>query len=878
MSDDEDSLAVTRSRRANAGSRMKQLIELEAQSTEHLSQFVTEDDENVNLLFQETANDEEFIDEELDDEDLEDEDEEEQPNGESGEKKESRKRSRSDNEGEGEGEEDEEEDNDEEDDGPVVNSDDVLSDSDLSMSDEDESEGEKELQKQERLKKKRKKVIIPTIKKATITTKKTIPKPSKKTHLVTSDSLLLSERRSSSRSAALESKHALVEKLKQSEQRRSQMAPVVRVKVVEKTQEERLAEAVETERVNVESLHRFREQEIFKKEKQKQMFLSKRRKLRNVVRLVSQETYITPVEEIEYYKKMYEQNKRRRTGRKKKTQGDEPEPYTMLYGEVDMDLPLVKQELEQQRLENERLEQERKEQEEKELKIKEEQKEDIVEEKTEDQITEDQITEDQITEDQKVEGEKEEEKEEEDKKEDKKEEEQVIEDKKEVVKEQNEEEQNEEERKEEKEEKEDHSNEAVPEQIKTENKIEDIETVDLVSADSSMDIDANGSSSIPKDVTEDDTIINETLAVTEDEGETAKSSQNGEAHETIESENSDQIQNGEAKSETPIKEDTQEVSPPLEEADVNTSANGHASLQENGEITEDKTEEVTQANGTDTSAQEGSPEKKVKFADLPEDVKEETASVDKEETASVDKEETSVIEKEETPATDIETPVPEQEVKDIFEGPPQRVARNTIYLLDFEEDNRDMRLSVNNIKSILFGAESLLPASRRFKDVKTILKIGDTGNPYETTGKSEDNSVFEPVSKLTADDAIFDELRRLPRLGVKQDVIETVEDVVKTEDTAIVINTEAPTGLYLPNGNKKNCLISGTEVKYFDPSTGIPYSSVETYRLVKLIESGQIPWYSLTEDMNDTGVVEIYLGSRDGSVKHAKGVPQGFEG
>ena len=30
----------------------------------------------------------------------------------------------------------------------------------------------------------------------------------------------------------------------------------------------------------------------------------------------------------------------------------------------------------------------------------------------------------------------------------------------------------------------------------------------------------------------------------------------------------------------------------------------------------------------------------------------------------------------------------------------------------------------------LFGKQSLLPASRRFKDVKTILKIGKPENPY----------------------------------------------------------------------------------------------------------------------------------------------------
>jgi YL1 nuclear protein C-terminal domain. len=70
--------------------------------------------------------------------------------------------------------------------------------------------------------------------------------------------------------------------------------------------------------------------------------------------------------------------------------------------------------------------------------------------------------------------------------------------------------------------------------------------------------------------------------------------------------------------------------------------------------------------------------------------------------------------------------------------------------------------------------------------------------------------------------------------------------------------------------------MSGTEVKYFDPSNGIPYSSVETYKLLKSIEQGLIPWLSIGSDVDDIGSVEIYLGSRD-SVRHANGVPEGFD-
>lgn len=175
-------------------------------------------------------------------------------------------------------------------------------------------------------------------------------------------------------------------------------------------------------------------------------------------------------------------------------------------------------------------------------------------------------------------------------------------------------------------------------------------------------------------------------------------------------------------------------------------------------------------------------------------------------------------------------------------------------MIEFDEDKKELRLDPLNIKRILFGKQSLLPASRRFKDVKTILKIGKPENPYAVV-KDQKQSLFDPASNITEDDPMFDELKKLPKLGVKQDLVEIVEDKEETESANIVLKTEAPTGLYLPNGNKKICMISGTEVKYFDPSTGIPYSSVEAYKILKSIEQGQIPWLSLTNESNDTGNV-----------------------
>lgn len=151
MSDSEEeevfeSLIATRSRRSNAGLRLKQLIALEEQSNElaATTQFLTEDDENVNLLFQEDGEDEEFIDEEVDNANLEGIDEESGTENENENTTRKRKHTSSD------GEEEEEEN-----DTSNINADEILSDSELSATDSDESEGEKELLKQEKLKKKR---------------------------------------------------------------------------------------------------------------------------------------------------------------------------------------------------------------------------------------------------------------------------------------------------------------------------------------------------------------------------------------------------------------------------------------------------------------------------------------------------------------------------------------------------------------------------------------------------------------------------------------------------------------------------------------------------------------------------------------------------
>lgn len=779
---DEDSLVATRSRRSNAGSRLKHLIELEERASdvqESVSSIINEEDENVNLLFQEDEDDQEFFEED-EDEDEENEEEEEEREGHEEdnieEEEENKKRSHeSDDEVE------------------QVNSDDVLSDSDISMSDSDESEGEKELQKQEKMKQKRvkkKQSLVPTIKQPKLDEK---PKAKKPKGLTSSDSLLLSMRRSSSRSTAVENKEALVQKLKENEKRRANVAPIVRVKHVDLTQEEKLAEAIETEKANILSLQQFRDQEIVKKERQKQLLLLRKVQLKNVIRMVSDERLITPLDEINEDRHMRELmniRSRKKLGRKKKVSKDSE--VKRLPGEVDTELPIVKQELEQKRIQEER--------ESKSNQIEETAETTAVSQNDDSNEENKNIEIDNITPPSKESSELSE---------------QV-----------------------------DVSKEVTGESISN----EEVET---------------------QTITEDDKNANPNISreATIKENTASNSNQASENDEVIDNDldnndekltENDSVSNSKPNVDAPIKEEQSSNDDLINESskeDTNKPKDDDGETQ--AAIDSIVSDEENLLNNKGDESNEVKEEKRVKFAD----------ELEQEQREGTEPYDTNYS------PLDAEFEI----IPETFEGPPQRVARNTIYLIDFEEDkDPSYKLDIANIKAMLFGSQSLLPASRRFKDLKTILRIGEVENPYATV-KQEKDELFEPVSELTEDNAMFDELKRLPKLGITQAVVEEIEEDTQEENAPIVLKTEAPTGIYLPNGNKKVCLISGTEVKYFDPSNGIPYSSVETYRFLKTIEQGNVPWYSIDEVDNDNGPVEIYLGSRDGTEKHAKGVPEGFD-
>ncbi|CUM65200.1 uncharacterized protein PRCAT00002829001 [Priceomyces carsonii] len=777
----EESLNGGRTKRANAGSRLRHLIELEeqaAQELRQLSQFISEEDENVNLIFQEDENDEEFQESEEYSDEVE---EVEDGNGENEEAP----------SGENEGVEEEDGEDTEM---AEVDSDDVLSQTDLSSSETDESEGEKELQKQEKMVKRRRtkmQTMVPAIRKQVDTTTSK-SKRVKKTPS-TSSSLLFSERRSSSRAAVVESKEALVKRLKENEKRKANSTPVVRIKQRELTQEEKLAEAIATEKANVLSLNKFQEQEVEKKEKQRQLMLLKRKKLKNVIRLLSEETYISPLDEVLDARRAQEilRKAKRKPGRKRKVP---LEPvFQRLPGEVDTELPLVKEELDRKRREDEELQKNAQ---------NEENQSEIIDGNGQGNSKE------------QIDGDIQ------------------------------------------------HNNleNGVSLNEETNGKLQQKNVAFIASE---VNLNPNGNDENNENDEKISIHHKESRAPTDD----AISRNDSAVDLNLDEESSQCNKYNDNNEQQHAKHGDKILSPNNEgtiDDNLNVAMNETIKSDENNENSlnggttnyDEIVINTAETNQTESIKSELPKEKKVTFADELENASPKIESDD-----------------EMTPDPSIAL----KEKNEVFEGPSQRVGKNSIFLIDFEEEEKTLKLTESNIKSILLGPQSLLPASRRFKDLESILRIGKVDNPYVAV-REERDEILEPASSLTENDPIFDELNKLPRLGVAQAIVEEVEEDDKEEDFSINLKTEAPTGLYLPNGNKKNCLISGTEVKYFDPSNGIPYNSVETYRFLKTIEQGAVPWYSLGNELNDNGPVDIYLGSRVGAYKHAKDVPEGFDG
>ncbi|GME79413.1 unnamed protein product [Ambrosiozyma monospora] len=199
-----------------------------------------------------------------------------------------------------------------------------------------------------------------------------------------------------------------------------------------------------------------------------------------------------------------------------------------------------------------------------------------------------------------------------------------------------------------------------------------------------------------------------------------------------------------------------------------------------------------------------------------------------------------------------------EEVKPIYEGPPQYVARNLISLEEFSTQL--------NVKKLLLGEQSLLPGSHRDPHAQNICII-----------KRDLQGDINLKKMRNSRDRAFQKLLRLPRFGEDYQIVEDSKAEKTEEEIKIQITTPAPLGIYLPNGNKKKCLIDGGKATYYDPSNGVPYNSVEGFKVLKKLADGGFYWNQIDAggiNSKYRGGIGCYFGEVDG--RHAKGVPEGF--
>jgi vacuolar protein sorting-associated protein 72 len=733
----QDSLVATRERRDNAGSRLKQLLR-----QEHAATGVP-GDEDIDLLFVEDEDDDEFN--EGDDVesygptvDGDDEDSDERDSDEQVERSE-----RDELLGVEEGEEEEEDDVDE-DQRKAGDSDEMFSDSEDSDDTEESDTGEKELQKQERQKKKEKQKKsrqIPKIKQAATSTK---PKIRKKYVAPEPETLLSETRRQSSRTTVVQNKLDLVEKLRDEEARRASLKPVAKIEYREMTQEERLEEALETEKYNTSTLNKYQEQEIEKKKRQRALQLSKRKRLHDVVSFTTCAKFVTITEEHEFEKFLLTRDKLKkkdRRGRKSDKQKKE---------EIEEKL---REERKRQRLEELDGEQAAK-------KIRLDESADIKVESIEEpaKANVDENKDGLINEEVKL----------------------AEDGKDEVIEE----------------------GSVEKDEVIEEGSVEKDEVIE----DGSVEKDESNS--------REDAELSEKV-----EADPKTGDKEDHAVEPIE------VDEAPAQDSAPIEtEEGEEKRKEEEDEDVSAVKNEHDVVQKlslnvnNEPVVKDEGAEVTNV-------------KAVTFID------------ESQETTQIPTIEPTPSSREPT----LEPPELE------YEGPEQKVGVN---LISFEN-----KLRMHEIKSYLLGPDSILGPSRRFKDLEPLIHIQKSANELEQFQSLDSKLKLPDLSIL---DKCFPKFGEFNKVKTEQIIPEA------TRDIQIQLTTPAPTGVYLPNGNKKLCLITGKPAVYFDPKTGMPYSSVESYKTIQKIQEGSFVW----GDFRKGGA---YFEERE-NVTHAKGVPEGFGG
>lgn len=198
------------------------------------------------------------------------------------------------------------------------------------------------------------------------------------------------------------------------------------------------------------------------------------------------------------------------------------------------------------------------------------------------------------------------------------------------------------------------------------------------------------------------------------------------------------------------------------------------------------------------------------------------------------------------------------EEETIFQGPEQLVGKNFVTLYSFPNE-----IYHKDVRKDIFGVNWESGVSHRSSDVETICKLTmpEEKNDFDTTSLTPNLSF----------------LNNFPAFGEYDKKVVHDTDATVNKEFEIEIKTSPPTGVYLPNGLRKKCLISSKECQYFDPKNGVPYSDVETYKIIQELQNPigkgteedpkpRFQWFGF-------GNGGIYL---DISEKPAKGVPDGF--
>lgn len=195
-----------------------------------------------------------------------------------------------------------------------------------------------------------------------------------------------------------------------------------------------------------------------------------------------------------------------------------------------------------------------------------------------------------------------------------------------------------------------------------------------------------------------------------------------------------------------------------------------------------------------------------------------------------------------------------------YEGPSQLVGKNFLIISTFPDIY--MKGESTDIKTVLFGSQWTGLLNKRVTDMENVGK--SIVNKY----KDSERSIMDIDLSL---------LDKFPAFGEYDKKLDDAISIDFTKEIKVEIKTESPSGVYLPNGIRKRCLINNKDCQYFDPKNGVPYADVEA---IKIIQEIQDPIGEGTEESPATkyqwfgfGRGGIYLDIRQ---RPAMGTPEGF--